>query len=94
MPYSKLPIQRASNTWLTKAMTALTTRIENAIKDMRVATPRSSAAKSRESTRASAGRARDAQRSGNSRSAVMAAEKRKLPSPLGLLVFDRLQETL
>ena len=28
MPYSKLPIQRASSTWLTKAMTALTTRID------------------------------------------------------------------
>jgi hypothetical protein len=31
MPYSKLPIQRASSTWLTKAMTALKTRMAKAM---------------------------------------------------------------
>ena len=45
MPYSKLPIQRASSTWLTKAMTALISRIAKAISEMRPASPRSSAVK-------------------------------------------------
>ena len=43
MPYSKLPIQRASSTWLMKAMTALKMRIAKAITEMRPASPRSSA---------------------------------------------------
>ena len=53
MPYSKLPIQRASSTWLTKAMTALTMRMRKAISEMRPASPRSSAVKSSASSRPS-----------------------------------------
>ena len=52
MPYSKLPIQRASSTWLTKATTALKMRMEKAISDMRPAIPRSSAVNSSASRRA------------------------------------------
>ncbi|EHK57928.1 hypothetical protein MAXJ12_07397 [Mesorhizobium alhagi CCNWXJ12-2] len=76
MPYSKLPIQRASRTWLTKAMAALTMRMEKAMSDVRPASPRSSAVNRAASIWPSSGRARKARRSGKSRSAVVAAEKR------------------
>ena len=78
MPYSKLPIQRARNTWLTKAMTALTTRIVKAISDMRLAAPRSSLVNSSPSRRSSNGLALSARRPGKNRSAVVVAENRTL----------------
>ena len=53
MPYSNEPIQRAISTWLMKAMTALTMRMEKAISDMRPASPRSSAVNSTASMRPS-----------------------------------------
>ena len=81
MPYSKLPIQRARKTWLTKAIAALTMRMAKAMTDMRLASPRSSALNSTASTRPSSGRARSARRSGRSLSAVVAAEKRTHCSP-------------
>ena len=84
MPYSKLPIQRASSTWLTKAMTALISRTAKAISDMRPASPRSSALNIMASRRSSNGRARSARRGGKSRSAVMAAEKRTHYSPFSV----------
>ena len=76
MPYSKEPIQRAISTWLTKAMTALMTRMAKAISEMRPAWPRSSEEKRTASSFPSKGRARSARRCGRSRSAVVAAEKR------------------
>ena len=85
MPYSKLPIQRASSTWLTKAIAALTMRMRKAISDMRLASPRSSAVKSTASIWPSSGRARSARRSGKSRSAVVAAEKRTQHTPSSVL---------
>ena len=85
MPYSKLPIQRASSTWLTKAMTALTTRMTKAISEMRPASPRSSAVKISASSRPSHGRALTARRGGKSRSAVVAAEKRTHYTPFSVL---------
>ncbi len=78
MPYSKLPIQRAKSTWLTNAMTALTMRTVKAIRDMRLAAPRSSAVNSSRSRRSSNGRTRSVRRSGKSRSAVVVAENRTL----------------
>ena len=63
MPYSNEPIQRAIKTWLMKAMTALTMRMEKAMTDMRPASPRSSAVNSTASTRSSNGRVRSAKRS-------------------------------
>ena len=56
MPYSKLPIQRARNTWLMKAMAAETMRMAKAMTDMRPASPRSSAVNSTASIRPSSGR--------------------------------------
>ena len=76
MPYSKLPIQRARKTWLTKAMAAETMRMTKAMSDTRLASPRSSAANTTSSRRPSRGLARSARRSGKSLSAVVAAEKR------------------
>ncbi len=57
IPYSKLPIQRAIITWLMKAMAALTIRMEKAMSDMRLASPRSLAASRAASMRSSSGRA-------------------------------------
>ena len=76
MPYSNEPIQRAISTWLTKAMTALTMRMEKAMSDMRPASPRSSAVNSTASMRPSSGLMRSARRCGRNRPAVVAAEKR------------------
>jgi hypothetical protein len=59
---SKLPLNAGAAdpyvAWLAKSMMAFTMRIEQAISDMRPATPRSSKVKSTASTRASNGRAR------------------------------------
>ena len=82
MPYSKLPIQRASSTWLTKAIAGA--EDADGEGDQRHAAGLAALVggrRARASTRSSSGRARSARRSGSSRSAVVAAEKRTHYTP-------------